>query len=89
MEIYAYGRVSARDQNLERQIAAFLNFGVKPKNIYCDKKSGKNFERQHYLRLMKKLQPGDLVITLGCGDIYKAAKLMIKKFLKEENYIET
>lgn len=24
-------------------------------------------------------QPGDLVITLGCGDIYKAAKLMLKK----------
>lgn len=24
-------------------------------------------------------KPGDLVITLGCGDIYKAAKMMIKK----------
>lgn len=28
-------------------------------------------------------KPGDLVITLGCGDIYKAAKMMIKKL--EEN----
>ena len=27
-------------------------------------------------------QAGDLVITLGCGDIYKAAKIMINK-LKE------
>lgn len=25
-------------------------------------------------------EPGDLIITLGCGDIYKAAKLMIKKY---------
>ncbi len=25
-------------------------------------------------------RPGDLVITLGCGDIYKAAKLMLKKY---------
>lgn len=25
-------------------------------------------------------QKGDLVITLGCGDIYKAAKLMIQKY---------
>ena len=25
-------------------------------------------------------QAGDLVITLGCGDIYKAAKMMIKQF---------
>ena len=29
-------------------------------------------------------QSGDLVITLGCGDIYKAAKLMIKR-LEEAN----
>lgn len=27
-------------------------------------------------------KPGDLVITLGCGDIYKAAKMMIKKLRK-------
>ena len=25
-------------------------------------------------------EPGDMVITLGCGDIYKAAKIMIKKW---------
>lgn len=25
-------------------------------------------------------QPGDLVLTLGCGDIYKAAKLMIQRW---------
>ena len=24
-------------------------------------------------------QPGDLVITLGCGDIYKASKMMVEK----------
>ena len=23
------------------------------------------------------VQPGDLVITLGCGDIYKASKMMV------------
>jgi len=26
-----------------------------------------------------KAQPGDMVITLGCGDIYKAAKLMLEE----------
>ena len=29
--------------------------------------------------VVKNASPGDLVITLGCGDIYKAAKLMLKK----------
>ena len=28
-------------------------------------------------------EKGDLVITLGCGDVYKAAKLMIKKLEKQ------
>ncbi len=28
-------------------------------------------------------KPGDLVITLGCGDIYKAAKILIKKYKSE------
>ena len=27
--------------------------------------------------VMKNAQPGDLVLTLGCGDIYKAAKKMM------------
>ena len=31
----------------------------------------------------KNAQSGDLVITLGCGDIYKAAKILIKKYKGE------
>ena len=30
--------------------------------------------------VVEHAQPDDLVLTLGCGDIYKAAKLMIKKW---------
>ena len=30
-------------------------------------------------RVVEIAKPNDLVITLGCGDIYKAAKIMIKK----------
>ena len=29
--------------------------------------------------VMKNAEPGDLVITLGCGDIYKCAKMMINR----------
>lgn len=28
--------------------------------------------------VMQRAQPGDLVITLGCGDVYKCSKLMLK-----------
>lgn len=62
MKTYAYARVSARDQNLDRQIAAFVDFGVDPSRIFSDKKSGKDFERREYKRLVKKLKPGDLLV---------------------------
>ncbi len=34
---------------------------------------------------VSRAEPGDCIITLGCGDIYKAAKIMIK-ILKEKDY---
>ncbi len=62
MRTYAYARVSARDQNLTRQIEAFLAFGIERKNIFCDKKSGKDFDRSGYLRMLSRLKAGDPVI---------------------------
>ncbi len=63
MKMYAYARVSTRDQNLERQIAAFTEFGVKAECIYSDRKSGKDFDRIQYKRLIKKLKAGDLLVV--------------------------
>lgn len=62
MTIYAYARVSARDQNLQRQIAAFIEYGIERNRIFADKKSGKDFERTAYKRLIKKLRRGDLLV---------------------------
>ena len=60
--IYAYARVSAKDQNLQRQIAAFCEFGIEKSRIFSEKKSGKDFERKEYKRLLKKLNCGDLLV---------------------------
>ena len=59
---YGYVRVSSRDKNLDRQILALREFGVPEKQIYCEKMSGKDFERPVYKRLMKKLKPGDTLV---------------------------
>ena len=59
MKTYAYARVSARDQNLSRQLDSFSNFGIIPQNIFSEKKSGKDFSRQEYLKLISVLQKGD------------------------------
>ena len=62
MKIYAYARVSTSDQNLSRQLDAFKKFGVRKTNIYTDKKSGKDFERINYKKLIDKLSKGDLLV---------------------------
>ena len=59
--IYGYARVSTREQNEDRQMIALIENGVKKKNIYLDKESGKDFERKEYQRLMRKLKKGDLL----------------------------
>ena len=51
---YAYARVSAKDQNLQRQITAFREFGLEKSRIFSEKKSGKDFERKEYKQPVKR-----------------------------------
>ena len=61
MKTYGYIRVSSIDQNEDRQIIAMQNAQVPRRNLYIDKISGKDFNRPMYLKMVKKLKPGDLV----------------------------
>lgn len=63
MNTYAYVRVSTKDQNVDRQLAALKPFHIPGRNIYIDHQSGKTFEREEYRKLMKKLKEGDLLIV--------------------------
>lgn len=60
-EIYAYVRVSTREQNEDRQLIAMNELQVPKKNIFIDKQSGKDFERPHYKKLIKRLKKDDLL----------------------------
>lgn len=59
--VYGYVRVSAKDQNEDRQIIAMREVGVSEKNIYMDKQSGKDFKRKQYKRLVRKVKKDDLL----------------------------
>jgi len=59
--IYGYIRVSARDQNEDRQLVALRGIPVPERNIFTDKQSGKDFNRPEYKKLVKKLKPDDLL----------------------------
>lgn len=60
-EIYAYVRVSTREQNEDRQLIAMNELQVPKKNIFIDKQSGKDFERPSYKKLIKRLKKDDLL----------------------------
>ena len=61
MNIYGYVRVSAIDQNEDRQLIAMRDQGIPEKNLYVDKQSGKNFNRPQYKKMIRKIQAGDLL----------------------------
>ena len=60
---YGYARVSARDQNLDRQMDALAAFGVSGERVFADRASGRDFERPEYQRLLGALRRGDVVVV--------------------------
>ena len=62
---YGYARVSSVDQNVARQIDALCAAGIKSDNVFIDKRSGKDFNRPAWKRLMRKLKCGDLLVVLS------------------------
>ena len=62
-QIYGYARVSTREQNEARQVAALVGAGVLAGDIYMDKQSGADFERVQYRRMLRRLGPGDTLIV--------------------------
>lgn len=59
---YAYWRVSSTEQNEARQLAAFQSCPEEIDEIFGDKMSGKDMNRDGYIKMLDKLEPGDLVI---------------------------
>lgn len=61
---FYYARVSSKDQNLDRQLAAFKALGADERDIITDKESGKDFNRPGYQYLREALlRPGDTLIV--------------------------
>lgn len=61
-KIYGYARVSTKDQNEERQVIALRNAGVETNQLIVEKRSGKDFNRPQWKRLLRKLKRGDLLV---------------------------
>ncbi len=54
-----YARVSSKEQNLDRQLKSLADAGCE--KIYCDKQSGKDFNRPEYQKMVEELKEDDVV----------------------------
>lgn len=62
-KLYGYARVSSKEQNLDRQIQALINYGVLERDIIIDKASGRDFNRAGYTALRDSLlRSGDTLV---------------------------
>lgn len=61
-KVFGYARVSSKEQNEERQLVAFKEFGIDERDIYIDKQSGKDFNREQYNILKNILRENDLLV---------------------------
>ena len=57
-----YTRVSTKEQNESRQIDALVEYGVELENIFIDKQSGKDFNREAYQLMLRTLRDGDTLV---------------------------
>ena len=63
-KVFYYARVSTREQNLDRQIAAFKAMGAADRDIIVDKASGKDMNRDGYTALKTAmLRRGDVLVV--------------------------
>ena len=69
-----YIRVSTVEQNEERQTRALLEHGVELENLYIDKQSGKNADRERLKALLAFCRKGDVVITESISRIARNTK---------------
>ena len=80
MKTYAYIRVSSMDQNESRQLKAIQELQIPQRNIYLDKQSGKDFQRENYKRLLKALRKGDLLYILSIDRLGRNYKEIQKQW---------
>jgi DNA invertase Pin-like site-specific DNA recombinase len=58
---FGYVRVSSKDQNEGRQLASMKAEGIEDRDIFMDKQSGKDFNREKYQALKQCLREGDVL----------------------------
>lgn len=78
--IYAYIRVSTKQQNIDRQYEEIKALNIDDKYIYIDKESGKDFDRVKYQKLIKKLKKDDLLIIKSIDRLGRNYQMILEEW---------
>ena len=78
--IFGYARVSSKDQNEERQLKAFKDYGIDDRDIYIDKKSGKDFEREQYQLIKNILREDDLLVIQSIDRLGRNYEMIVNEW---------
>ena len=87
-QIFGYARVSSGDQKADRQLEALKRYPVEARNIYLEKKSGKDFKRLEYQKLVRRLRDGDVLVIKSIdrlGRNYEETLNQWRMITKEKN----
>ena len=79
-KVFGYGRVSSKDQNIERQLLAFKEYKIDERDIYIDKQSGKNFDRSNYNVLKNVLRENDLLVIKSIDRLGRNYNMIIEEW---------
>lgn len=78
--IFGYARVSSKDQNEARQLKVFKDYGIDDRDIYIDKKSGKDFEREQYQLLKNILREDDLLVIQSIDRLGRNYEMIVNEW---------
>lgn len=79
-KIFGYVRVSSKEQNEDRQLIAFKKFGIDERDIYIDKQSGKDFNREQYNVLKHILRENDVLVIKSIDRLGRNYNMIIDEW---------
>lgn len=79
-KIFGYARVSSKEQNVERQLVAFKEYGIEERDIYIDKQSGKDFNREQYNTLKHILRENDLLVIKSIDRLGRNYEMIVNEW---------
>ena len=80
-KVFGYARVSSKEQNEKRQLEAFKDFNIDERDIYIDKQSGKDFNRNQYNILKNVLRENDVLVIKSIDRLGRNYNMMSGKIL--------